>query len=78
MRVEVLLEFLVGVVDADLLKTVFLEALEAKNVEYTKRVNCIHIFTRYFAHLRHDRSVDLADDPGEQLSIDRLSARVSC
>ena len=74
-----LLEFLVGIVDRQLLKTVFLEGLEAEDIENAETVDTvlahsIVLSARYFGL---NRVVDLLDDPIEQLAVDGFGARVS-
>lgn len=75
-RVEVLLKLLIGVVDAQLLKTVLLEAFKAEDIEQSKRVDRIWVATRRCVHLGRDRIVDLAHDPVEEFAVDGLGARV--
>lgn len=71
-----LLKLFVCVVDAQLLKTVFLEGLEAEDVENSKGVNSVGVALASLVHLRRDRVVDLADDPGEELAVDGLGAGI--
>ena len=39
-------------------------------------MDLFHIFTASCSHARRDRSVDFANNPGEEFTIDALSARV--
>lgn len=58
---KLLLQFLVGIVDAKLLETVHLERLETVDVEHADEA------VRFAGRL--ERLVDLADDPIEQLRV---------
>ena len=66
--VEVLLELLVGEVDAKLLKGVRLERLKAVDVEDADEGVALGILT--------DAFVDLGDEPVEQPGVERLCERV--
>eukprot|EP01137_Pigoraptor_chileana_P023535 Opistho-2@89969 len=58
--IEVLLELLVGVVDAHLLKAVLLEVLKSENVEHSDREECL---------LCADDLVDAGNNPLEELHV---------
>ena len=66
--VEVLLELLVGEVDAKLLKGIRLERLESVDVEDSDECLTLSVLT--------DTLVDLGDEPVEQSGVERLGERV--
>lgn len=76
--IEVLLELLVGIVDAQLFEAVFLETLEAKNVKETKSKNrlCVRIAVNSI-HFLLDVSVNFANDPAKQSAVDGLCGGIS-
>ena len=78
MLVEVLLELLVSIVDAQLFKTVFLEGFEAKDIEDAERVDSIGISSICCVHLLSDVCVNFAHDPREELPVDCFGAGVAC
>ena len=78
MSVEVLLQLLVCVVYTQLLEAVALETFEAKDVEDAKLGLVLHVrCILQRLHLGGDGAVYLADNPVEQLAVDRFGARVS-
>ena len=77
MLIEMLLKLLVGVVDRDLLKTVFLERFKAKDIKDAKLMNRFHVITSHLAHLRIDRLVNFGHDPVEEFAVDGFRARVT-
>ena len=72
---EELLEFLVAVVDAELLEAVVVEDLEAVDVEDADDGVLGAVPPAVLLHL--DGGVHLLDDPGEQALVDGLRAEVS-
>ena len=70
---EELLQVLIGVVDAELLKTVLAEVLKAEDVEQTDRLAVVH---RVRLGLKNGR-VDLVDDPDEHAPVHALHERVA-
>lgn len=71
-----LLELLVGVIDAELLKAVVLEGLEAEDVEQAELVDILGVHC-ISPDLRLNIDVHFTDDPVEELAIDGLGAGVA-
>ena len=71
-----LLELLVGVVDAELLKAVVLERFEAEDVEQAELMDILGVHC-ISSDLRLNIYVHFTDDPVEELAIDGLGAGIS-
>ena len=68
MLVEVILKVFIGVIDAELLKTVLGEILEAKDVQHPYGVALVISVLS----LGQERMVDLQDNPVKQCAIQTL------
>jgi len=71
-----LLQFFVGVVDAELLEAVLFETLETKDVQDAELMDSFRITSSLCEHLRLNIAVDLAHNPVEQFTIDGLRTRI--
>ena len=72
MLIEMLLQLLIGIVDAELLKTIGLERLKAKDIENTEQVDMVRINITLRFHLRMDVLIDFTHNPIEEAAIDCL------
>lgn len=69
-----LLQFLIAIVDAKLLKTISLKYLKAVDVQHAQHI--VERFLRFMSG-HDDRFVDATNDPGEQSIVDGLRQSVS-